>query len=263
MSLFVSHGAPTFALEPGRAGPALTVLGRRLVRPTAILVVSPHWMTRELRVSVSETPATIHDFNGFPAELYQLNYPAPGHPALARQTLALLDADGWRASADHNRGLDHGAWVPLRHLFPDASVPVFQVSMPMDLDSESAWRLGETLRPLEQQGVLIVGSGSLTHNLFEVRWGAQNSADYAREFTQWVRNQIAAGNHRRLVDAMAEAPHAPRAHPTTEHYLPLLVAAGAAGDGTPATLIDGGIEHGVLAMDAFIFQAPDGSRSEI
>src|SRR5690606_22243751 len=93
MSLFVSHGAPTFALEPGRAGPALTVLGRRLVRPTAILVVSPHWMTRELRVSVSETPATIHDFNGFPAELYQLNYPAPGHPALARQTLALLDAD--------------------------------------------------------------------------------------------------------------------------------------------------------------------------
>jgi len=111
--------------------------------------------------------------------------------------------------------------------------------------------------------VLIVGSGSLTHNLFEVRWGDQNSADYAREFTQWVRNQIAAGNHRRLVDAMAEAPHAPRAHPTTEHYLPLLVAAGAAGDGTPATLIDGGIEHGVLAMDAFIFQAPDGSRSEI
>ena len=256
MSLFVSHGAPTFALEPGLAGPALTELGKRLTRPEAVLVVSPHWMTPEVRVGVSGTPETIHDFRGFPSELYELEYPASGHPELAHTTLALLEAGGWKARADEKRGLDHGAWVPLMHLFPDHSVPVFQVSMPADLDPASAWQLGQTLQPLEHEGVLVVGSGSLTHNLYEVRWGDENASDYAREFTDWVRAKVTAGEHQQLIATLEKAPHAQRAHPTTEHFLPLLVAAGAAGEQQPGVLIDGGIEHGVLAMDAFVFRHP-------
>lgn len=253
MSLFVSHGAPTFALEPGLAGPALTRLGRQLPRPEAVLVVSPHWMTEGIRVGTSAQPETLHDFGGFPSELYALSYPAPGHPALAAMTLALLEVDGWPAQADANRGLDHGAWVPLMHLFPDHSVPVFQVSMPRDLDAESAWQLGESLRPIQQEGVLIVGSGSLTHNLYEVRWGDKNASRYAQEFTDWIRSRVQAGAHQELIKALKTAPHAQRAHPTSEHFLPLLVAAGAAGERCSGSLIEGGIEHGVLAMDAFVF----------
>ena len=253
MSLFVSHGAPTFALEPGLAGPALTELGKRLTRPEAVLVVSPHWITKEIRVGVSVAPETIHDFRGFPSELYNLEYPASGHPELAQTALALLEASGWKARTDDTRGLDHGAWVPLMHLFPDHSVPVFQVSMPDNLDPASAWQLGQTLQPLQHEGVLIVGSGSLTHNLYEVQWGEKNAASYAREFTDWVRSAVQSGDHQRLIETLEKAPHAQRAHPTIEHFLPLLVAAGAAEQQQPGVVIDGGIEHGVLAMDTFIF----------
>lgn len=254
-SLFVSHGAPTFALEPGLAGPALAGLGQSLPRPTAVLVVSPHWITPGVRVGLAETPATIHDFGGFEPALYQLRYPAPGHPALARKALSLLERSGWQPVADASRGLDHGAWVPLRHLYPDASVPVFQVSLPADLDSQSAWKLGQALAPLKDEGVLIVGSGSLTHNLYEVRWGDKNGADYAREFSQWIREAVLAGDHQRLINALTLAPHAQRAHPTTEHFLPLLVAAGASGAEAGASVIEGGIDHGVLSMDSFVFSA--------
>ncbi|MGP9833889.1 dioxygenase family protein [Marinobacter sp. NSM] len=252
-SLFVSHGAPTFALEPGLAGPALTRLGQQLPRPAAVLVVSPHWMTPELRVGFAETPATIHDFNGFEPALYELEYPAPGHPAFARMALSLLEEAGWKPVADAQRGLDHGAWVPLRHLYPDASVPVFQVSLPGWLDSHSAWRLGQTLAPLRDEGVLIIGSGSLTHNLYEVRWRDKRASEYAREFSHWVREAVIAGDHERLVNALALAPHARRAHPTIEHFLPLLVALGTGDSDARGTVIEGGIEHGVLSMDSFVF----------
>ncbi len=252
-SLFVSHGAPTFALEPGLAGPALTRLGQELPRPTAVLVVSPHWMTPEVRVGLAETPATIHDFRGFDPELYRLKYPAAGHPALAGKALSLLEEAGWKPKADVSRGLDHGAWVPLMYLYPEASVPVFQVSLPADLDSNSAWQLGRVLAPLREEGVLIVGSGSLTHNLYEVSWREQNGAEYARAFSQWVREAVLEGDHQQLVNALTLAPHAQRAHPTTEHFLPLLVALGASDPGARASVIEGGIEHGVLSMDSFVF----------
>lgn len=254
-SLFVSHGAPTFALEPGLAGPALTRLGQELPRPAAVLVVSPHWMTPEVRVGLAEAPVTVHDFQGFDPALYKLDYPAPGHPVLARKSLALLEEAGWRPVADASRGLDHGAWVPLRHLYPDASVPVFQVSLPVQLDSNSAWQLGHVLAPLREEGVLIVGSGSLTHNLYEIRWGDGHEADYARVFSQWIREAVRAGDHQRLVNALALAPHAQRAHPTTEHFLPLLVALGAGGTNARTSVIEGGIEHGVLSMDSFVFRS--------
>ncbi|MDO9481392.1 MAG: class III extradiol ring-cleavage dioxygenase [Hydrogenophaga sp.] len=253
--LFISHGSPTFAIEPGKAGPALTALGQTLSRPKAILVVSPHWMTREPRVAVTPRPETIHDFGGFPPALYQLQYPAPGAPEVAARAINLLRTAGYAAEADAQWGLDHGAWVPLMYLFPAADVPVFQVSLPARLDGERAYAYGQALAPLADEGVLIVGSGSLTHNLYEVRFEAPGAAaeTYAIEFAAWVNAAVTDRDHARLQQTMAVAPHAQRAHPTAEHLWPLMVAAGAAGADVPARRIDGGMTHGVLSMDAFVF----------
>ncbi|MBA4260860.1 MAG: dioxygenase [Comamonadaceae bacterium] len=254
--LFISHGAPTFAVEPGTVGPALAELGQTLPRPKAVLVVSPHWMTREPRVATTPLPQTMHDFGGFPSALYQLNYPAPGHPALAQRAIDLLRAAGWSAEADAQWGLDHGAWVPLLHLLPQADVPVFQVSLPARLDGERAYAYGQALAPLANEGVLIIGSGSLTHNLHEVRFDAPDAAaeTYALAFVAWINDAVTRRDHARLQQTMALAPHAQRAHPTPEHLWPLLVAAGAAGAEASARRIDGGITHGVLSMDSFVFE---------
>ena len=252
-SLFVSHGAPTFAIAPGLAGPRLTAFGRALPRPSAVLVVSPHWMTPSPQVGLASRPQTIHDFGGFDPALYEIAYPVDGHPGLARRALGLLCDAGWAAQPDERRGLDHGAWVPLRHLYPAADVPAFQVSLPARLDGDSAWAFGAALAPLADEGVLIVGSGSLTHNLAEFRSGLGSNEAYAAEFAAWVREAVVQGDSARLRQTLALAPHAQRAHPTTEHFWPLLVAAGAAASALPATVIGGGITHGVLTMDAFVF----------
>ena len=257
-SLFISHGAPTFALEPGLAGPRLAALGRALPRPDAVLVVSPHWMTPTPVVSTALMPLTIHDFGGFDPALYQLNYPAPGHGPLAQRAVDCLQQAGWKAQPDEGRGLDHGAWVPLRFLFPDADVPVFQVSLPSQLDAQSAWALGQALAPLALEGVLVVGSGSLTHNLREVRFAPGPSEAYVAEFAAWVREAVEQGDSARLLRTLDDAPHAHRAHPTPEHFWPLLVAAGAAGATSSAQVIEGGVTHGVLAMDSYVF---GGSKS--
>ncbi len=250
-SLFISHGAPTFALEPGAAGRQLTAPGRELPRPEAVLVVSPHWTTVAPRVATSARPRTIHDFGGFDAGLFDIRYPADGHPALAARAIEILRAAGWPAVADPARGLDHGAWVPLLHLYPDADVPVFQVSMPSSLDTVSAFAFGRALAPLASEGVLIVGSGSLTHNLHALRFGMEQDEPSA-EFARWVRESVARGDRERVLRALELAPHARRAHPTPEHYLPLPVAAGAAPDGA-ADVLEGGMTYGVLAMDSFVF----------
>lgn len=252
-TLFISHGAPTFALEPGLAGANLTALGRRLPRPRAVLVMSPHWMTRQPQATLSLWPETIHDFSGFDAALYRLQYPAEGAHMAARRALELLQAAGLSATPNADRGLDHGAWVPLLHLYPKADIPVFQVSLPVWLNADDAYDFGRALAPLADEGVLIVGSGSLTHNLYEFRLGEPRAEIYATEFAHWVRDAVLAGDHERLRQALTIAPHARRAHPTTEHYLPLLAAAGAAAQAVPASVIEGGIVHGVLSMDSFLF----------
>jgi 4,5-DOPA dioxygenase extradiol len=259
--LFISHGAPTFAIEPGRAGPQLTELGRTLPHAKAVLVVSPHWMTpREVRVTTSAQPDTIHDFGGFPRALYELQYPVAGHPALAARTAELLNEAGFPTRLDPQRGLDHGAWVPLRHLLPDAHVPVFQVSLPHPLDPAGALALGRALAALRDEGVLIVGSGSMTHNLNEFRGhGGGDAPPYVAEFTRWVRGAVQAatqhGNVQPLIDYRSLAPHALRAHPSDEHFLPLLVAVGAASAGEPLQVIDGGITYGALSMESYAIGA--------
>lgn len=252
-SLFVSHGAPTFALEPGHMGPRLTALGQALPRPAAVVIVSPHWMTREPRVMTTARPRTMYDFGGFDSALYEITYPVNGSPVLAARVIEILRAAGWSAAEERDRGLDHGAWVPLTYLYPKADVPVFQISIPADLDATSAFEYGQALTSLAAADVLVVGSGSLTHNLYEYRSEHGRDSTYAAEFVDWIRDAVNSGDRERLVRALELAPHARRAHPTSEHYLPLVIAAGAASDMLPATVLDGGIAHGVLSMDAFVF----------
>lgn len=255
-TLFISHGAPTYALEPSTAGPQLTALGRSLPRPEAVLVVSPHWTTHDVQVGMALQPETIHDFGGFSPALYQLRYPVAGQQHFAARAQSLLSAAGWPVSIDAERGLDHGAWIPMRHLYPMADIPTFQVSMPARLDGPAAYAFGQALTPLSKEGVLIVGSGSLTHNLYEFRSRNGDEPAYAREFVAWIRDTMKSGDRAQLMHALELAPHAQRAHPTSEHFLPLIVAAGAAdgqdGSSEGVDVLDGGFTHGVLSMESYV-----------
>lgn len=253
-SLFVSHGSPTFALEPGRVGPLLHALGHQLERPRAILVVSPHWQTRQVEVGLTARPDTIHDFGGFPEDLYQLQYPAPGAPGVGADALALLQAAGIPARANLQRGLDHGAWVVLMHLYPDHDIPVFQVSLTPDMDPRDTYALGQALAPLGKQGVLLLGTGGITHNLYDFRMGMGGTLAYVPVFAEWLARTMAAGDLESLLDYRRLAPEAVRAHPTEEHLLPLFFALGAAGpEWTQVLRLEGGIEYGMLSMDAYRF----------
>jgi 4,5-DOPA dioxygenase extradiol len=256
---FISHGAPTFALEPGRLGARLNALGKSLSGVNAVLMVSPHWQTSRASVMANAAPETLHDFGGFPPALYDLQYPAHGHLQFAAEACRLLTGAGFEASLDDRRGLDHGAWVPLMHLLPNADVPVFQVSMPRALDAAGALLLGRTLAPLRDRGVLVVGSGSMTHNLHDLRPPGANEEAYASEFAAWVRRTLLANSLDRLVDYRAVAPHAARAHPTEEHFLPLLVAAGANVEGAPVQVIEGDFTYGVLSMESYLWGMPGGN----
>jgi 4,5-DOPA dioxygenase extradiol len=241
------------AIQPGDAGPALTALAVQIARPKAILMVSAHWETASPMASTAPNPETIHDFGGFPEALYRIQYPAPGAPELGQRTKALLDAAGLAASLDPKRGLDHGAWVPLLFLFPDADVPVTQLSIQPHLSPLHHYRVGEALRPLAQEGVLIVGSGSLTHNLREFRGRPGTVEPYVREFQQWMKTSIDAHDVAALLDYRRLAPSAVRAHPTDEHLLPLFVALGAAGPCAGARRITDEVTYGVIAMDSYVF----------
>lgn len=234
--LFVSHGSPMFALQPGQAGPALAAWALSHApagQLRGIVLMSPHWMTRGIGVMSAAQPATWHDFGGFPPALYALDYPAPGSPALAREVLAWLQAAGLPAGADPDRPFDHGCWVPLMHLYPGANVPVVQVALPVPAGPAEVHAVGQALAPLRAQGILLVGSGSMTHNLHELRREDGPTEPYVTAFCDWVHDSLIAGDLPALLDYRARAPHALRAHPSDEHFLPLYFALGAAGWGQP------------------------------
>ena len=255
-ALFISHGSPMFALEPGLLGPRLLELAGQLDPLRAIVVISPHWQTQgAIGITATVSPETMHDFGGFPAPLFALQYQPPGDAELAAHIVGLLVQAGLPASLDHTRGLDHGAWVPLRYLRPAADGPVLQVSMPRDLDTHGALQLGRALAPLRERGVLVIGSGSLTHNLYEFRQHIRDP-EYAQAFADWIREAVLRGDVEALLDYRTQAPHAERAHPTEEHFLPLLVALGATAAKETCTLIKGGMTHEVLSMDSFGFGLP-------
>lgn len=259
-ALYVSHGAPLFALEAGSTGPALARWGQalraRFPQLRGVVIMSPHWMARGVRVGTGAAPATWHDFGGFPPALYALQYPAPGSPALAGEVLALLQAAGLPAQGDAERAFDHGAWVPLMHLFAQADLPVVQVALPADAGPAEVYAMGVALRSLRAQGVLVVGSGSMTHNLSEFFAGAHEPAPYVLEFSRWIEAALTRGDLPALLNYRAQAPHAVRAHPTEDHFLPLFFALGAAGDDWQADYLSREVMYGILAMDAFALSAP-------
>lgn len=257
-ALYVSHGAPLFALDAGETGPALTRWGQCLRAQFPALrgavVMSPHWMARTAQVMTGPQPATWHDFGGFPPALYQLQYPAPGAPALAQEVLTMLQAAGLAAQGDAQRPFDHGAWVPLMHLFPEADLPVVQVALPVGAGPAEVYAMGAALRGLRSQGVLVMGSGSMTHNLADFFGGAREPAPYVLEFSRWIESALERGDLNALLNYRSLAPHAERAHPTEDHFLPLFFALGAAGDDLHANYLSREVVYGMLAMDAFALQ---------
>ena len=258
-ALFVSHGAPLFALEAGTTGPSLTAWGtdlrQRFPQLRGIVIMSPHWMAHSPQVMTGPQPATWHDFGGFAPALYQLQYPAPGSPALAQEVLALLNAAGLNAQGDAGRPFDHGAWVPLMHLFPQADVPVVQVALPTHAGPADVYAVGSALRGLRRQGVLLVGSGSMTHNLAEFFGGAREPSPYVLEFSRWIESALARGDLQALLNYRTQAPHATRAHPTEDHFLPIFFALGAAGDDLHPNYLSREVMYSMLSMDAFALES--------
>ena len=254
-TLFVSHGAPLFAVEPGISGPALQQWGAQLPADLrGVVVLSPHWMARTPAVMTTAAPQTWHDFGGFPPELYTLQYPAPGSPALAQEVLDLLAAAGMPAQGDDRRPLDHGTWVPLMHLLPKANVPVVQVAMPVGWDASQLYALGAALKSLRASGVLLMASGSMTHNLAEFFGGERATAPYVVEFSRWVESRLQEGDTESLLKYRGLAPHAHRAHPTDDHFLPIFFAMGAAGAEARPHYLTREVMYSMLAMDSFSLQ---------
>lgn len=260
-TLFLSHGSPRHAIESGWIGEAWSMLAARLGTPRAILVASAHWETSVPMLTGSHRPETVHDFGGFPRALYELRYPAPGDPVLAARAATLLRQQGLPAGVDPERGFDHGTWVPLLHLFPAANIPVVQISLQSHLSASHSIAVGKALAPLADEGVLIVGSGHMTHNLRDwygsarlhgMRPNRTPPADYVREFTRWVDEALHAGGER-LATWKEAAPNALRAHPSDEHFLPLPLAYAAAGPAPDVERIELGTDSAVLSMDSYLF----------
>jgi 4,5-DOPA dioxygenase extradiol len=256
-SLFLSHGAPTLPLTDTPARAFLSGLGDALPRPKVILVASAHWETSLPMVSAADRNDTIHDFHGFPRQLYELRYPAPGSPSVAARVAELVRASGLDCTIDRRRGLDHGAWVPLLLMYPQADIPVLQLSVQPHLGPRHHLELGRALAPLRQEGVLIIGSGSLTHDLSEFRGhGANDPApDWVNAFADWFHSTLSAGQTEALLDYRRQAPFASKNHPSEEHLLPLYVALGAAGACAHAERLHASSTYSILRMDVYAFGA--------
>ena len=253
--VFVSHGAPDALLRAPDAVASWREIGRTIPQPSAILVVSAHWENRKPTVSLSDAPETLYDFSGFSPELYRMQYPAPGAPALAERATALLSAAGQQTDRDAKRGLDHGAWVPLYAMYPEANMPVTQLSLMQDAGPETHFKLGQALAPLRDEGVLIVCSGSITHNFAWLDWRAasgQPPFPKAEAFSQWVADHLAAQDVSALLD-YRNAPYGAESHPGEEHFMPFFVALGAANGETPQRYRPS-FTYGALSMDAYVWR---------
>ncbi len=231
-------------------------LGAALPRPRAIVMVSAHWDTMQPAASISAQPETIHDFYGFPAPLYALRYPAPGAPDVAQRVATLIDAAGLGPAALGERGLDHGAWTPLRFMYPAHDIPVTQLAVQSRLGAQHHYDIGRALAPLADEGVMVIGSGGISHNLREWRSVPPGMPPaWVTEFVAWVRNAIESGDHAALIDYVNQAPHAARNHPTDEHFLPLFVALGAAGAGARIARELKDETDRALALDSYVLAA--------
>lgn len=252
-SIFVSHGAPTLYLEPQPTRDFLMELGKTVPRPRGVVCVSAHWTTATPMVTMAATPDTIHDFYGFPKALFDVRYPAPGDPALAERVIALLGRAGIPATGDPARGLDHGTWVPLGLMYPKADIPIVQLSVQPGKNATHHLAMGAALASLRREGILVLASGSATHNLRDVRWEEPTSPppDYVVAFDVWLKDSVLNARTAAIVDYTTQAPFAFENHPTPEHFLPLLVPLGMGGK---ARLLHDAFTLGVLSMAAFAWE---------
>jgi len=271
-TLFISHGSPMLAIEKSPARDFLIEYGKTLKKPRAIVIASAHFETSRPAVVGDAKPEMIYDFGGFPDALYQIVYPAPGDPVVATKVGGLLAEAGFAPAMMSQRGFDHGTWVPLSLLFPNADVPVVQVALQPHLGAEHHVKLGRALTSLKDEDILVIGSGNATHNLraffvtrmrgeddFSTPTGATATGDgrkvpdWVLAFDDWVRDKVQAGNVDDLTNYRARAPFARENHPSEEHFLPLHVAVGAAGEGAKGELLHSSYANGVLSMDAYVF----------
>lgn len=254
--LFVPHGAPTFALNPGAAGAAMSDLVQKLPAPRAIVVVSPHWQTRIPTVSVATQLETIHDFYGFPEALYKIQYPATGCPEVAQEVAAALRTAGLEVDDSSQHGLDHGAWQPLRQMFPDADVPIVPLSMQTHEGPAHAYRVGQALSALTEKNIWVVASGNITHNLRDWHVAAATHGQtpaYVHHFTDWVHAQLMSKEVGTLLNYRQHSAEGRQAHPSEDHLLPLYVALGAAGADANPQAFYRGVSDYVIAMDGYAF----------
>ena len=247
-SLFISHGAPTIAIENNRTTQALNKFGQNLPKPRLIIIISAHWQSQHLEINGNASPATWHDFSGFQRALYTIDYPVKGDSLIAEQLAQQLQALGVSTSVNRLRPFDHGVWSPLVHLYPQADVPIVQLSLPQHFDSYACFQLGALLAPLRAEQVLIIGSGSVTHNLAQVQFDSAEVDAEAREFKYWLIHQLK--QHMPTALDWRSHPFAHHNHPTPEHLLPLFFAAGA---GSKMSIVHESFAHFSLGMDVYRF----------
>lgn len=250
---FFGHGSPMNALEDNRYTRAWRAMGQTFPRPRAILSISAHWVTRGSAVTAQTSPPTIHDFGGFPDRLFAARYPAPGDPELVLRLRELL---GPHIQLDNQWGLDHGTWSVLMHVYPKADIPVVQLSLDATLSAGQMFELGQTLKPLRDEGILVLGSGNIVHNLGRMNWQPNAPAYlWAERFDALVVNRLESGDWKDLLDYASLGEDALWAVPTPEHYLPLIYCLGCAAEGDQVVLPTRGITGGAVSMLSVIFGA--------
>ncbi|HEY3376423.1 MAG TPA: class III extradiol ring-cleavage dioxygenase [Armatimonadota bacterium] len=256
-SIFVGHGAPTLAIDASPTHHFLQRLGGDFPRPKAVVCASAHWETMTPSVSAAPHPDTLYDFYGFPPELYRIQYPASGTPEVAARVADLLHAAGIDCAIEPQRGLDHGAWVPLSLMYPDAGIQVIQLAVLHRGSTADHYALGQALAPLREEGVLILGSGNATHNLHEIgpyfETPDVTPPEWVRAFDAWLTDVVLGGKLDDLLAYRERAPLATRNHPTEEHFMPLLVALGAGGENAVARKLHDSFSYGILSMASYAF----------
>jgi 4,5-DOPA dioxygenase extradiol len=247
--LFMGHGSPMNGIEHNPFSNYWAKLAKELPTPKAVLVVSAHWLTRGTKVTAMDAPRTIHDFGGFPPELFAVQYPAPGSPSLAKETAEIIKST--HVQLDHDWGLDHGAWTIIRHMYPDATIPVLQLSIDYTKGPQYHYELAKELSALRKKGVLIMGSGNMVHNLGMVAWDKLDSPfgfDWAVEMNEVFKSRILNGDHQALLKFEALSKAARLAIPTPDHYYPLMYTLGLQGKGEEVSIFNDQLVAGSLSM---------------
>lgn len=252
-AMFVGHGNPLNAIEDNEFSQTWAGIGQQLPTPIAILCISAHWLTKGTFVAATPQPETIYDFSGFPSELYQVSYPAPGSPEFARQVKSAVTSKS--IQDDHSWGLDHGCWSVLTQMFPKADIPVFQMSIDMLAKPEDHYAIAKELAVLRSKGLLIMGSGNIVHNLRLMQW-ADTAYDWAIEFDQLSKTLIEKGDHDALIQFRTLGKAADLSIPTTEHYLPLIYSIGLQRPDDQLRFFNEKTTAGSVSMRSFVLDSP-------